>query len=236
MLLEGGIEVVHVGLVVLAVVDLHRLRIDVRLERPEVVGQDGERVARLSPGRSFHLLFHRCHRRHPCVCGFTVSNPRGSRQVPGLPRGGPAVSCSPDGARLPTSGGSMTELLLRWFHFLAGITWIGLLYYFNFVQGPFFAEADAATKSSATQKLVPRALWWFRWSALATFLTGALIIAKRVGEAPPEDRKSTRLNSSHVKNSDAVFCLKKKKTNSCRVVAGEIIGVGVRRFVFNLGD
>jgi uncharacterized membrane protein len=80
----------------------------------------------------------------------------------------------------------MTELLLRWFHFLAGITWIGLLYYFNFVQGPFFAEADAATKSSATQKLVPRALWWFRWSAAATFLTGALIIAKRVGEAPPD--------------------------------------------------
>jgi uncharacterized membrane protein len=80
----------------------------------------------------------------------------------------------------------MTELLLRWLHFLAGITWIGLLYYFNFVQGPFFAEADAATKSSATQKLVPRALWWFRWSALFTFLSGALIIAKRIGEAPPD--------------------------------------------------
>src|SRR3989441_8142267 len=57
------------------------------------------------------------------------------------------------------------ELLLRWLHFLAGITWIGLLYYFNFVQGPFFAEADGATKSAATQKLVPRALWWFRWGA-----------------------------------------------------------------------
>ena len=76
------------------------------------------------------------------------------------------------------------EFLLRWLHFLAGITWIGLLYYFNFVQGPFFAEADAATKSQATQKLVPRALWWFRWSALFTFLSGALIIGKRIGEAP----------------------------------------------------
>ena len=41
------------------------------------------------------------------------------------------------------------EFLLRWLHFLSGITWIGLLYYFNFVQGPFFAEADAATKSAA---------------------------------------------------------------------------------------
>jgi uncharacterized membrane protein len=78
------------------------------------------------------------------------------------------------------------EFLLRWLHFLAGITWIGLLYYFNFVQGPFFAEADGGTKSAATQKLVPRALWWFRWGAMLTFLSGALIIAKRIGEAPPD--------------------------------------------------
>jgi uncharacterized membrane protein len=69
--------------------------------------------------------------------------------------------------------------LLRWIHFLAGVTWIGLLYYFNFVQGPFFAEADAATKSSATQKLVPRALWWFRWSAMLTFLSGLAILGMR---------------------------------------------------------
>ena len=62
--------------------------------------------------------------------------------------------------------------LLRWIHFLAGIIWIGLLYYFNFVQGPFFAETDAATKNNATAKLVPRALWWFRWGAMFTFLSG----------------------------------------------------------------
>src|SRR3989442_418582 len=77
------------------------------------------------------------------------------------------------------------ELLLRWLHFLAGITWIGVLYYFNFVQGPFFAEADGATKSAATQKLGPRALWWFRWGAMFTFLFGAAIITKRVLQAPP---------------------------------------------------
>jgi uncharacterized membrane protein len=65
--------------------------------------------------------------------------------------------------------------LLRWIHFLAGITWIGMLYYFNFVQTPFFAEADPGVRSAAIQKLVPRALWWFRWGAMFTFLAGILL-------------------------------------------------------------
>ena len=70
--------------------------------------------------------------------------------------------------------------LLRWLHFLAGITWIGLLYYFNFVQGNFFAETDAGTKNNCIQKLVPRALWWFRWGAMFTFLSGLLIIGLKM--------------------------------------------------------
>ncbi len=78
----------------------------------------------------------------------------------------------------------MAEFLLRWLHYLGGITWIGLLYYFNFVQGPFMAEADPAAKSTATQKLLPRALRWFRGGAIVTFLTGILIIGKRLGESP----------------------------------------------------
>ena len=82
------------------------------------------------------------------------------------------------------------EFLLRWLHFLSGITWIGLLYYFNFVQGPFFAEADAATKSVATQKLVPRALWWFRWSASLTFLTGALTACAAAAPGPARPRRA----------------------------------------------
>lgn len=63
--------------------------------------------------------------------------------------------------------------LLRMLHILAGITWIGLLYYFNFVQTPSFAEFDADTRSVAIRKLVPRALAWFRYAALITFLAGA---------------------------------------------------------------
>ena len=71
------------------------------------------------------------------------------------------------------------ELLLRWIHFLAGITWIGLLYYFNFVQGEWFKDTHASSKTAAVQKLVPRALWWFRWAALFTFLAGALTLINK---------------------------------------------------------
>ena len=66
--------------------------------------------------------------------------------------------------------------LLRWVHLLAGITWIGLLYYFNFIQGEYFKEADGGAKSDVIQKLVPNALWWFRWGAMFTFLSGMAII------------------------------------------------------------
>jgi uncharacterized membrane protein len=52
--------------------------------------------------------------------------------------------------------------ILRWMHFFAGVIWIGHLYYFNFTQGGFMAETDAGAKSQVLQKLLPRALWWFR--------------------------------------------------------------------------
>jgi uncharacterized membrane protein len=68
-------------------------------------------------------------------------------------------------------------ILSRWAHFLAGITWIGLLYYFNFVQTPSFAGFEAGSRTEATAKLVPRALWWFRWGAMLTLLSGISILA-----------------------------------------------------------
>lgn len=75
--------------------------------------------------------------------------------------------------------------LLRWLHLFFGVIWIGLLYYFNFVQGAFFAETDAATKSGAIQKLLPRALWWFRWAAMGTMLLGVVMLAI-YGQQNPE--------------------------------------------------
>ncbi len=65
----------------------------------------------------------------------------------------------------------------RWLHILAGITWIGLLYYFNFVQAPGLAKAKAdGTAAGITTHIAPRALAWFRYGALVTWLTGAFYL------------------------------------------------------------
>jgi uncharacterized membrane protein len=68
------------------------------------------------------------------------------------------------------------EVLSRWAHYLTGVTWIGLLYYFNFVQTPAFAEFEAGPRTEAFRKLVPRALWWFRFAALFTVISGLFIL------------------------------------------------------------
>lgn len=73
--------------------------------------------------------------------------------------------------------------VLRWLHFFFGIMWIGHLYYFNFTQGAFMAEADAPTKSGVLTKLLPRALWWFRWGAMWTFVTGLLFMGLKGHQA-----------------------------------------------------
>lgn len=70
------------------------------------------------------------------------------------------------------------EFIFRWAHVLFGITWIGMLYYFNFVQGEYFKEAEADAKADAVKKLAPRALWWFRWGAMFTFITGLYLLHK----------------------------------------------------------
>lgn len=67
--------------------------------------------------------------------------------------------------------------LFRWAHVLFGLVWIGMLYYFNFVQGEYFKEATPEAKTDVLQKLAPRALWYFRWGAMFTFLTGVILLA-----------------------------------------------------------
>jgi len=74
-----------------------------------------------------------------------------------------------------------TFALVVWLHVFAGVIWIGILYYFNFVQVPALAEAAADTGgpggAGISKYVAPRALLWFRWGALATWLTGAAALS-----------------------------------------------------------
>ncbi len=67
------------------------------------------------------------------------------------------------------------DFILRWGHVVVGIAWIGLLYYFNFVQVPAFADLEPGTRNQTVDKLASRALWWFRWAAAATLVFGLLL-------------------------------------------------------------
>ena len=66
---------------------------------------------------------------------------------------------------------------MRWLHILSGVMWIGLLWYFNFVQTPSMPKIPDAEKPAVSKVIAPTALFWFRWSALATMVTGLLLAA-----------------------------------------------------------
>jgi len=69
------------------------------------------------------------------------------------------------------------SILFRWLHIIAGIIWIGHLYFFNFVNIPFAAKMkEAGVGKTVTPELMPRALWWFRWGAAWTWITGVLLL------------------------------------------------------------
>lgn len=72
----------------------------------------------------------------------------------------------------PESPVTDEEIVLRWLHFVFGIIWIGLLYFFNLVSFPTMKQLDASARSKVFPVLMARAMWWFRWSALITVLVG----------------------------------------------------------------
>ena len=76
--------------------------------------------------------------------------------------------------KFPDSPMAHVELVLRWIHFVAGIIWVGLLYFFNLVNVPLMKELDAGTKGKLVPRLMPRVLWWFRWGGVVTVLAGLL--------------------------------------------------------------
>ena len=68
------------------------------------------------------------------------------------------------------------EAIFRWMHVFVGIIWIGHLYFFNWVNGPFTAKLDPPTRKAVVPELMPRALYWFRWGAAYTWITGVLLL------------------------------------------------------------
>ena len=108
----------------------------------------------------------------------------------------------------------IVESLFRWAHVVAGIIWIGLLYFFNWVNGPFAATLEPECKRKVIPELLPRALFWFRWGAAWTWVTGLLLLT---------------VVFYHVKGSDEV-------THNATLWAGEAdsrtIGIALIVFTF----
>jgi uncharacterized membrane protein len=73
---------------------------------------------------------------------------------------------------LPSDPSATVQIVMRWIHLVAGITWVGLLYFFNLVNIPLMKELDAGTKGKVFPSLMSRAMWWFRWSSVVTVFVG----------------------------------------------------------------
>lgn len=88
-----------------------------------------------------------------------------------------------DGIFHAPDGAALVRILLRWSHFVAGITWIGMLYFFNLVNVNFMKALDAPTKGKVIPELMPRALWFFRWGAVVTVFVGLMYFAMYILKA-----------------------------------------------------
>jgi uncharacterized membrane protein len=93
-------------------------------------------------------------------------------------------------------GDALPRIILRWAHFVAGITWIGLLYFFNLVNVPFQKGLDAETKKKVNPDLLGRALWFFRWGAVLTVLVGLTYYAMYI--VMPDVRNANTLGRGNL--------------------------------------
>ncbi|HXQ72417.1 MAG TPA: urate hydroxylase PuuD [Pyrinomonadaceae bacterium] len=93
-------------------------------------------------------------------------------------------------------GDALPRIILRWAHFVAGITWIGLLYFFNLVNVPFQKGLDAETKKKVNPELLGRALWFFRWGAVLTVLVGLTYYAMYI--LSPDVRNANTLGGGNL--------------------------------------
>ena len=91
---------------------------------------------------------------------------------------------------------ALTRIILRWLHFVAGITWIGLLYFFNLINVPFQKGLDPETKKKVNPDLLSRALWYFRWGAVVTVLAGLGYFAMYI--LAPDVRNANTLGGGNI--------------------------------------
>lgn len=103
-----------------------------------------------------------------------------------------------DGVFNLPDGASFARIFLRWAHFVAGIMWIGLLYFFNVVNVPVQKALDADTKKKVNPDLLGRALWYFRWGAVATVLVGLMYYAMYI--LPPDVNNANALGRGETVN------------------------------------
>ncbi len=113
-------------------------------------------------------------------------------------------------------GEAAVLIVLRWIHLIAGITWVGLLYFFNLVNFPFLQELDAKQRSLVVPKLMPRALWWFRWSSVVTVLVGIAYW-------------------NHIVASDAHNAIAMGQTASAGGMIGSFFGIWTLAFAVEMG-
>lgn len=86
----------------------------------------------------------------------------------------PLVELAQINVQFPEGAMEHVQMVFRWVHFVAGFTWVGLLYFFNLVNVPTMKELEAPVKNKVVTTMLPRALWWFRWGAVVTVLAGLL--------------------------------------------------------------
>src|SRR6266404_530197 len=98
----------------------------------------------------------------------------------------------------PQNNDAYVQILLRTLHFLAGIIWIGHLYFFNLVNVNLMKSLDGPTKGKVIPQLMPRALWWFRWGALITVLVGLAYYATYTLAADAKNEKNTLAGGKNV--------------------------------------
>ncbi|MHC8509308.1 MAG: urate hydroxylase PuuD [Rhodospirillales bacterium] len=87
------------------------------------------------------------------------------------------VAMTSGGGGVPSTDKGYITFILRWLHVASGVMWVGLLWYFNFVQIPNMPNIPDEQKPAISKVIAPAALWWFRWAAMATIVTGILLAA-----------------------------------------------------------